>query len=598
MRTSTTGFWSRAAAGTAALVLLMTGCSSSSTPEGAAGSEESGGSVSVAMTTPNWILPISQPGKTGGENAIFGDALYPSVFSWQLAGDAEFNIDTEASLAEIPEVSEDGLTYTITLKDLQWSDGEPITARDVEFWYNLVEANKEEWASYREGGFPDNVDSFEVVDDKTFILTTTEAYAPGWYLGNQLNALTPMPAHAWNKTSDDGEVSDLDRDPETAAEVFDYLVSASEDPASYDSNPLWDTVSGAWTLESYTPGGEVVLAANENYQGADAASLSEVVFKPFTDDNSQFNVLRSGEIDYGHIPASAIDQQSVIEANGYTVEPWHGWSITYMPMNFNNPETGHLFKQKYLRQAMQQLIDQETISEVVWRGAAAPTCGPVPQEPGASGTMDGCAYGFDPEAAITLLEDNGWTVNDGGVSTCDNPGTGEGQCGEGVEAGDELRFTLTSQSGFTATSRMMAEIKSQFSRAGIELEIREVPDSVAVTQACEPGDAECDWDLSFFGSQGSWYYPVYASGERLFATDAPVNLGRYSDETADELIDATQFSSDPQALQDYNDFLAEDLPVLWMPNPVNRISAFSSDIQGISPQDPMLTMRPQDWSRG
>ena len=116
MRTSTTGFWSRAAAGTAALVLLMTGCSSSSTPEGAAGSAEGGDSVSVAMTTPNWILPISQPGKTGGENAIFGDALYPSVFSWQLEGDAEFNIDTEASLAEIPEVSEDGLTYTITLK--------------------------------------------------------------------------------------------------------------------------------------------------------------------------------------------------------------------------------------------------------------------------------------------------------------------------------------------------------------------------------------------------------------------------------------------------------------------------------------------------
>lgn len=130
------------------------------------------------------------------------------------------------------------------------------------------------------GGFPDNVASFEVVDDKTFAVTTTEAYAPGWYLGNQLNALTPMPAHAWNKTADDGEVSDLDRDPGTAAEVFDYLVSASEDPASYDSNALWDTVSGAWTLESYTPGGEVVLAANENYQGVDAASSTRSCSSP------------------------------------------------------------------------------------------------------------------------------------------------------------------------------------------------------------------------------------------------------------------------------------------------------------------------------
>lgn len=93
---------------------------------------------------------------------------------------------------------------------------------------------------------------------------------------------------------------------------------------------------------------------------------------------------------------------------------------------------------------------------------------------------------------------------------------------------------------------------------------------------------------------------MYASGERLFATGAPpVNLGSYSDEKADELIDATQFSSDPEALEEYDDYLAEDLPVLWMPNPVNRVSAYSSDISGISPpQDPMLNMYPQDWSRG
>ncbi len=58
---------------------------------------------------------------------------------------------------------------------------------------------------------------------------------------------------------------------------------------------------------------------------------------------------------------------------------------------------------------------------------------------------------------------------------------------------------------------MMAEIQSQFAQAGIGLEIKEVPDSVAVSQVCEEG-AECGWDMSFFGSQGSWYYPVYASG--------------------------------------------------------------------------------------
>ncbi|MGP5266148.1 peptide ABC transporter substrate-binding protein [Brachybacterium alimentarium] len=593
---ATIGRSSRAiGAAAAAVALLLAGCTAgSSTPEGAAAD---GSSVSVAMTTPTWILPISQPGKTGGENDIFGQALYPSVFSYDLGGEDEYNLDHEHSVAESVEVSEDGLTYTTALKDLEWSDGTPISARDVEFWFNLIAANKEDWASYTEGGFPDNVESFDVIDDTTFSITTTEVYSPGWYIGNQLNSLTPMPQHAWDKTSDEGEVEDLDRDPDTAQDVFDYLVSAAEDPASYATDDLWSTVSGPWTLESFTPGGEVVLAANEKYTGADAAELSQVVFQPFTDDTSQFNLLRSGGIDYGYIPPNALDQQEIIEQNGYTVEPWDGWSITYVALNFANPESGPLFEQKYLRQAMQQLIDQESISEVVWNDAASPTCGPVPQEPGAAGTSEGCAYGFDPEAATTLLEDNGWDVVPDGASTCVNPGTGEGQCGEGIEEGRELAFTMTSQSGSTAGSRMMAEIQSQFSQAGIGLEIKEVPDSVAVSQVCEEGE-ECSWDMSFFGSQGSWYYPVYASGERLFATDAPVNLGSYSDETADELIDATRFSSDPEALQEYNDYLAEDLPVLWMPNPVNKVSAFSEDLTGISPQNPMLRMYPQDWTRG
>ena len=115
------------------------------------------------------------------------------MFSYDLGGEDEYNLDHEHSVAESVEVSEDGLTYTTALKDLEWSDGTPISARDVEFWFNLIAANKEDWASYTEGGFPDNVESFDVIDDTTFSITTTEVYSPGWYIGNQLNSLTPMP---------------------------------------------------------------------------------------------------------------------------------------------------------------------------------------------------------------------------------------------------------------------------------------------------------------------------------------------------------------------------------------------------------------------
>lgn len=590
---------------TATAALLIAACSgpgAGNNPNQSAGNQptgeaQMGGEVTFAMKTPTWILPISAPGKTQGENGIFMATIFRSLFEYKLGGDNKFNLDTQRSLGEEPEVSEDGLTYTIRIKPEQkWVDGTAISTRDIEFWWNLVTNNKDKWASYREGGFPDNIKEFKVVDEQTFSLTTTEAFSPAWFVSNQLNRITPLPAHAWSKSADDEAVGETDRTPEGAKKIFAYLTTAAEDLSSYGTNELWKTTSGPFKVDSYVPNGEVRIVRNEDYTGQDKAKLDAVVFRPFTGDDAEFNVLRSGGVDFGYIPAGSINQKSYIEGQGYTVEPWNGWSITYMPFNFANPKSAPIFKQKYIRQAMQQLIDQPTISKVVWQDAAAPTCGPVPQAPGAAGTMEGCVYQYNPEAAEKLLVDNGWKINKDSASTCENPGTGPGQCGEGIAAGTALSFTMISQSGFTATTKMMAELKSKFAGVGIVLDIKEVPDSVAVSQKCTP-DKPCEWDLSFFGSQSSWYYPVYASGERLFQTDAPVNLGSYSNPEADKLIEATMRSSDSEALQKYNDFLAEDLPVLWMPNPVAQISAWKSDIAGISPQDPMLGVYPQDWAR-
>src|SRR3954470_12076694 len=96
---------------------------------GDSGSSSSGTSAkkdtaTVALRTPNWILPISAPGFTQGENAIFGEAMYRSLYSYQLDGTAQFNINPTRSMAEPPVVSDGGKTLTITLKDNKWSDGQ------------------------------------------------------------------------------------------------------------------------------------------------------------------------------------------------------------------------------------------------------------------------------------------------------------------------------------------------------------------------------------------------------------------------------------------------------------------------------------------
>ena len=52
-------------------------------------------------------------------------------------------------------------TATIQLKSWRWSDGQPVTSRDVQFWFNVLAANKNNWWDYTPGEFPDNVTAFK-----------------------------------------------------------------------------------------------------------------------------------------------------------------------------------------------------------------------------------------------------------------------------------------------------------------------------------------------------------------------------------------------------------------------------------------------------
>ena len=581
------------AGATLAMVATM-GLSACSTNR-ALSSETGKNEVTMASRTPNWIFPISAKGYTQGENGQFIQSLYRPLFAYKSTSETPYKINLPKSLGQVPDVSEDGKTYTITLRDdAKWSDGTAVSTRDIEFWWNLVTNNKDQWASYKEGFFPDGA-SLAVLDEHTFSITTTDAFNPSWFIDNQINKVALLPQHAWDKTSADEAVSDLDRTPEGAQAVFAYLQGEAKDLSSYAKNPLWQTVNGPWKLSSFTPDQGLELVPNENYWGEDKPKIDKLIYKAFTGDDAEFNSVRSGAIDFGYIPAASYNQRSAVESKGYNVFLWPGNTITYLALNFAPQAPGSKFiNQKYIRQAMQQLIDQPTLSEKIWSGTASPTCGPVPMPADKVGTTDGCVYKFDPDAAKKLLEDHGWKVVPDGSTTCENPGTGDNQCGEGIEAGDALSFKLISQSGFVSTHQMFEEIISQFGKLGIKIDMNEVPDSVGASQACDD-ETPCTWDLSFFGSQTSWGFPIYASGERLFATDAPVNLGQYSNPEADKLIEESTRSTEPDALQAYNDFLAEDLPVLWMPNPYYQITAVKNTLD-LGELDATGDTWPEDWA--
>lgn len=576
---------------------LLTGCSGGDTSSSASGSSDTINYALPANFTPNWILPIGTAAHLNTNNSSISQSLWEPLIAYDgSTGKVGWNKDN--SLATAADFAKDSKSVTITLGDRHWSDGKQITSRDVEFWFNLVKANKADWASYSPGKAPDNWTSLKIVDDTHFTITFDQAYNQQWMLANELSMIRPMPQHVWDKTSDSGTVSDLDRTTAGAKKVWTYLNDVAKKISGYATDPLWKTVSGPYTIKSFSTAGKVELTANAKYDGGGKANIKNVNLLPFTTTDAEKNALRAGTVDYGYINATDLSQESSFASKGYTVKPWSGWAITYMPYNFNNPAMGAVFKQLYARQAIQMSVDQTTLSKVVFNGTAVSTYGPIPQGQSSSfvsSEQKNNPYPFSTTKAKKLLTSHGWTEQNG-TMVCASPGTGDSQCGAGVDKGTKFRMQVLSQSGSTVTDNMMSALQSSFAKTGIDFTIKTAPVNSVLSQAgqCTADQAGCKWQLSFFGTAGSWYFPAYPSGDSLFATGGGSNFGSYSNSAVDKLITQTTTSSSNEAVQKYSAALAKDLPVIWLPEPDYQVSVVKNGLGGFA-QDSLANFHPAMW---
>jgi len=578
-----------------AAALLLASCSSGSQPSATTSQVGTYAYISTGPTT-DYIFPLSQDSQT---NETFQYQLYRPLYWFGGVGDGAPVFNASLSLANPPQFSSNGLTVTVHLKHYLWSDGRPVTARDVEFFMNLVKAEKDIWAAYVPGFFPDNIVATTSPNPETVVFHLSQSYGTNstWFFYNELSQITPLPQQVWDKTSTGSPVGNYDLTSSGARKVWNFLEAQSVSVGSYDTNPLWTVVDGPWRLKSFTESGLITLVPNRKYSGPDRPRISQFQEIPFVSTTAEFNeLLSTHSIDVGAVPPEDVKSEGpALRAAGYRLVTIYPWAINFFPINYHNATFGPIISQLYVRQAFQSLINQPVLIKSALDGYGTPVYGPVPREPAnpfVSSVEKTNPYPFNPSYARQLLSAHGWAVRPGGVTTCVRAGDLNSECGPGVPKSAAMSFTLEYASGSTSSLLELEFVKGEFAKLGIELTL--APTTNLNYSACTASQSACHWQLVQGGISWTYFPDVYPSGGEILSKGAVGNPGSYDNPTVDALVDRARAGSLP-ALHMLESYAAKDLPDLWLPVPATVV-VYKSNLQGIVPEDALGNIYPSTWS--
>lgn len=299
---------------------------------GGGDSSSSGGSGGSGGGSGGDLVIVRPADSTNMDNTMVFDN--DSIWVFQQILESLFEVtpdgkDVQPLLAEGYEVSDDQLTWTITLKDgVTFSNGDPMTAEDVKFSIDTASGTEGGWEFLNTA-----IDTVEAPDEKTVVITTKYPWAPlAADLANFSNAIVPK-----------------DYGGKTKDEFYE---------APMGTGPF---VWGEWKR-----GSELKLVQNPDYWDG-APSLDSVTWKVVGDDNARTLQLQGGQADINQSPPfSTIEQLKGQE--GVQVELFPSTKTDYIMMNQNVAP----YNDVRVRRAISYAIDREAIVETVLFGNGDP----------------------------------------------------------------------------------------------------------------------------------------------------------------------------------------------------------------------------------
>jgi peptide/nickel transport system substrate-binding protein len=295
------------------------------------------------------------------------------------------NLEIAPGLAESWDGSDDGLTYTYTLRDgLTWSDGEPITADDV-VW--TIETSKEqEWENYV---YFTQYLTVTALDERTVQVTSS---IPTPQLPDM--GFIILPKHIWEPLGDADGVASHDGTDGVGSGPFVLAPDGFQDQQA------------------------VTMVANPNWYGweGEEPPVDQIIFRHFENSDAMVAALESGEIDAAHnVPAAAVEN---LESNE-DIEVVIGYQGTIEEIAVNGgagPAQPHpALLDVEVRRAMGHAIDKQALIEDLWYGHAQEgvTFLPSVDRKWMPEFTDEEKFNFDPDLANQMLDEGGYLDSDG-----------------------------------------------------------------------------------------------------------------------------------------------------------------------------------------
>ncbi len=313
----------------------------------------------------------------------------------------------EMRLAESYTVSDDGLDYTFKLRSgVKFHNGAELTMEDVVFSWETAKASSF-MSSYME-----MVDSFEALDDSTFVIHLNKPYGPF-----------------------------------ISASVYNIAIVNKEQFTS--SDPAQEPCgTGAYKFVSYEEGQKLVLEAFEDYFRG-VPKIKNLVFEIITDPASALMALESGEVDLVEVPTS--DWDRVVSSDQFETSTITANGLHFLAFNLFL-EGDHPFQDVKVRQACAYAINREDTILMALNGLAkeAKTVGNPDYMFGA--TEENCViYEHDVEKAKALLAEAGYPdgVDLGPIATtADEADVVNSIKGFLAEAGIEVEINIQDNTAF------------------------------------------------------------------------------------------------------------------------------------------------------